>query len=362
MSDSSRAKAESHHSWVLVAGTGLRTGLPSDVCLAAAAVGEAIARFDCGLVTGGWPGVDFIAAEAFASVERAKGSRLEDRLVQVVREDRPVDFDGGRVVRTSVGPLEWLEPQSYCDAIILIGGIGGTYGAFLSALHKGIPRFPLGGTGGDAAKAFQSMCELWEVIANPAVSKSQFEALGHATPTREAAVALADRLLPLVIESIAQRKGRRPKSVFVSYSRTDAAWLQRIRATLQPLERTGRVEVWADDNLDPGSQWEPELHRKMSACDIAILMVSPRFLQSEFVTKVELPLLLERARAGRTHLLWILLDHGPWQTTGLRDIQAACDTRTALNEMAPADVQISLVKLRQEIEALAKGDAAPEGQ
>jgi predicted Rossmann-fold nucleotide-binding protein len=67
-----------HHTWVLVAGTGHHSGVPADVCLAAKAVGAAIARFDCGLVTGGWAGVDYLVAEAFATVEGKKGNRLED--------------------------------------------------------------------------------------------------------------------------------------------------------------------------------------------------------------------------------------------------------------------------------------------
>lgn len=108
--------------------------------------------------------------------------QLEHRLVQVVRSDSPIEFDGGRVVRTKPGPLEWLEPQSYCDAVVLIGGIGGSYGTFLSALHRGLPRFPLGGTGGDAGKAFQNMCELWDVMPNPGITKEQFEALGEKLP------------------------------------------------------------------------------------------------------------------------------------------------------------------------------------
>jgi hypothetical protein len=323
-------------------------------------VGEAIARFGCGLVTGGWPGVDYIAADAFARVEINKGNRLEDRLVQVIREDRVVEFNEGRIVRTKVGPLEWLEPQSYCDAIVVIGGLGGTFGAFLSALHKGIPRFPLGGTGGDAARAFQHMCELWDVLPNPGIPKSRFEALGRSVATPKDALILAESLLPLVIESIRHVKGRAPKSVFISYSRDDATWLDRVRATLQPVEHTGRVQIWTDINIEAGSQWDTELRRKMSVCDIAILLVSSSFLESDYVRNVELPVLLERSRAGRTRLLWIVLSASPWKRTGLRDTQAACDPNVPFSEMNPADVQIALVELRRKVETSAIGNAPGE--
>lgn len=342
--------AVKNDTWVLVAGTGRRSGVPRNVCLVAAAVGAALARYGCGLVTGGWPGVDYIASEAFASVELQKRVQLEHRLVQVVPNDMTVEFPGGRVVGINPGPLEWIEPQSYCDAVVLIGGIGGTYGTFLSALHKGLPRFPLGGTGGDAATAFQNMCELWDAFPNPGVTKSDFESLGRKVATRKEAEDLADALLPLVIESINCRKGRTPRSVFISYSRHDVSWLHRIRAILQPVEQTGSAQIWTDIDIEAGSQWDKVLRRELSVCDIAILLVSTNFLQSDYVKNVELPILLDRARTERTLVLWIVLSRSPWDKTELPDTQAVCNPQVPLEDLNASDVQIALVALRQAVE------------
>lgn len=347
-------KSKRHHTWILVAGTGKHRGVPQEACLAAEAVGRAIAELDCGLVTGGWPGVDYIAAEAFSEVETAKGNRLEHRLVQVVREDRPIHFHQGRIVRTSVGPLEWLEPQSYCDAVVLIGGLGGTYGSFLSALHKGIPRFPLGGTGGDAERAFREMCELWDLIPNPGVAKSEFETLADVTSTRDRAQSVATKLVPLVLQSVQHRKGDAPRSVFISYSRRDTAWMERISSILQPVERTGLVKCWTDVQVEAGTEWDAALRRQMAGCDIAILLVSTDFLRSEYVNRVELPTLIERARTGATRLLWVLLAACDWRDTTLRHIQAALPTKRPLSELEPTELQICLVTLRQLVETAAK--------
>ena len=343
-----------HHTWILVAGTGMDKGLPRDVCLAAEAVGKSIAQHDCGLVTGGWPGVDYIAAKAFAEVEDAKGNRLEHRLVQVVREDHKVIFRRGRIVRTGIGPLEWLEPQSYCDALVMIGGLGGTYGSFLSALHKGIPRFPLGGTGGDAKRAFKEMCELWDLMPNPGVAKSEFEMLGEVTSTGAQADGVAGQLVPLVIRSVLHRKGAAPRSVFISYSRRDSEWLERISAILQPLEHTGRIKCWTDVHVEAGIPWDTELRRKMAVCDIAILLVSPHFLNSAYVKSVEVPTLTERARTGATRLLWILLSPCNWRETELGHFQSALPADVALGRLEPTELQISLVQLRQLVEAEAQ--------
>jgi len=335
-----------HHTWILVAGTGLRVGVARGAQLAATAVGRAIANHGCGLVTGGWPGVDYIAAEAFAAVERVKGARLQDRLVQVVREDRNVEFDGGRIVRTKVGALEWLEPQSYCDAVVLIGGVGGTYGAFLSALFKGLPRFPLGGVGGDSEHAFRNMCELWDALPNPGVPKWRFEELGRAVTTDDDAEAVAQILLPLVIESVAHQKGQVPRTVFLSYSRDDSEWMRRIEAALRPIEQSGRYKLWADVEIEAGAAWDRELRRKLAVCDVAVLLVSRPFLQSEYVRNVELPILVERARSGRTRVLWLLVSECAWEQTELRELQAAWDPRSPLAALSPAEVQVALVEVR----------------
>jgi hypothetical protein len=194
------------------------------------------------------------------------------------------------------------------------------------------------------------MCELWDLIPNPGIAKAHFETLGKAMPTRPDAVDLSDRLLPLVLESIRNRNGRAPKTVFVSYSRHDAVWLHAIRTILRPVERAGWVRCWTDVDIEAGSQWEEELRRKMSVCDVAILLVSSHFLQSAYVKNVELPVLLERARAGRTRLLWVLLSPCSWTNTDLVRTQAALNPRVSLAELQPTELQINMVRLRQMVE------------
>jgi hypothetical protein len=73
------------------------------------------------------------------------------------------------------------------------------------------------------------------------------------------------------------------------------------------------------------------------------------------VRKVELPVLVERARTGRTRLLWVLLSECDWQATELRDLQAALDPRQPLARMSPADAQVALVDLRSRVAPRAGG-------
>ena len=72
-----------------------------------------------------------------------------------------------------------------------------------------------------------------------------------------------------------------------------------VRQSSSLFEQSSLVHVWSDVDIEPGSQWDATLRQKMARCDIAILLVSMPFLQSEYVRTVELPFLLERAHASR---------------------------------------------------------------
>jgi hypothetical protein len=139
----------------------------------AKAVGVELAKHRYGLVVGGWPGVDYLVTESFLNELSLHSLDPKDYLIQVLSKGRRLLLNQGRVIRTPYGGREWLEPQKYADAVILIGGKGGTFDAWLGALHDGIPRFPVGGTHGDARKTF----DLWELIPVPGITRSEFDKL-----------------------------------------------------------------------------------------------------------------------------------------------------------------------------------------
>ncbi|WP_309891521.1 hypothetical protein [Archangium sp.] len=183
--------------WILVAGTG-RNKLPPGQQFAAQAVGRALARHGFGLVTGGWVGVDKEVTQAFAQALQALGAPLSRSLKQIVpRPDQPAFF-GGDVIYVDKGPQEWVETVRRAHAVILIGGLGGTYTTYKIAQDERVPVFPLAGTGGDARQAFDELLETWGQHKHGRVQREELTSLDVPLLTESTAEEVVDRLFELL--------------------------------------------------------------------------------------------------------------------------------------------------------------------
>jgi hypothetical protein len=83
--------------------------------------------------------------------------------------------------------------------------------------------------------------------------------------------------------------------VFISYSRLDMDWLEKIKTPhLDGLKNLGiKVEFWDDNVINPGKPWREEIEKALSTTKVALLLISGHFLNSEFIKTEELPLFFE---------------------------------------------------------------------
>lgn len=86
--------------------------------------------------------------------------------------------------------------------------------------------------------------------------------------------------------------------VFVSYSHADREWLRRFSLHIAVLERQGVVDLWSDERIDAGAPWQEEIESALTAAKVAVLLVSPDFLASEFIWKNEMPRIVAHAAKG----------------------------------------------------------------
>ena len=92
--------------------------------------------------------------------------------------------------------------------------------------------------------------------------------------------------------------------VFISYSSKDKTEVEKLLPQLQALERSHNVEIWRDrDNIDKGADWEKKLNQAMDTAFIALLFVSPNFVNARYVFKKELPHFFHRESRGDL-LIW----------------------------------------------------------
>ena len=80
--------------------------------------------------------------------------------------------------------------------------------------------------------------------------------------------------------------------IVISYAHADepahpaegeVKWLSFVTGYLRPAIKHGAVELFLDQLMPGGTDWEREIERKLRACDIFILLVSRHSLSSDYV-------------------------------------------------------------------------------
>jgi len=103
-------------------------------------------------------------------------------------------------------------------------------------------------------------------------------------------------------------------TVFISYSHKDEAWKNRLRPQLGVLEKAGRLTIWDDRGIDGGATWYPKITDAMEHALVAVCLISPDYLNSDFCIKEEIPFLLKRREGEGMLLLPVLIRPCAWET------------------------------------------------
>ncbi len=137
--------------------------------------------------------------------------------------------------------------------------------------------------------------------------------------------------------------------IFISYSHDEKRWVDEIKITLAPLTRKGTIVVWDDTNINPGTKWKMEISAALSRARLAILLVSRRFLASEFIASNESPKILEAAQKDGLTIFWIAVGYSLYEHTFVTDYQAANSPERPLNSLSESDLDRELVEIARRL-------------
>ncbi len=133
--------------------------------------------------------------------------------------------------------------------------------------------------------------------------------------------------------------------VFISYSHKDKKWFDELKIHLEPLLQNEKIDVWDDTRIKPGDKWEVEIREALKQAKIAVLMISPHFLASEYIEKVERPALMEAAEKYDLTIIWIPVSSSLYKETDIVDYQAAHNPSNPLDRLSPGALSSAWVNI-----------------
>lgn len=147
-----------------------------------------------------------------------------------------------------------------------------------------------------------------------------------------------------------------PPTVFISYSRRDDSWKDRLARQLGVLEREGLLKSWHDGLIQPGVDWLPAIEAAMAEARVAVFIISADFLNSDFIRRNEIPALMQRRQMAGLRVIPVIARPCPWKKVlWLAAIQARPHNGKTLAGLGGVKAEEVLSDLAEEILTLVEG-------
>lgn len=118
---------------------------------------------------------------------------------------------------------------------------------------------------------------------------------------------------------------------------------------LKPLIRKKSIVVWDDTTIQSGDRWRERIEQALAAAKVAVLLVSPNFLASDFIAEHELPPILEASKKEGLVILWIYITSCLYEETEIKDYQAAHDISKPLKGLGLAELDSVLAEICRKV-------------
>jgi uncharacterized membrane protein HdeD (DUF308 family) len=129
----------------------------------------------------------------------------------------------------------------------------------------------------------------------------------------------------------------KPVRLFFSYSHRDERYLDRLKTHLVGLSRQGLIEEWHDRKIAPGQEWDKAIDENLQASEIVLLLVTPDFMRSEYVSEKEIKKAIEKHERGEARVIPIIVRPADWHWAPFGQLQALPKDAKPITEWSNRD-------------------------
>lgn len=162
-------------------------------------------------------------------------------------------------------------------------------------------------------------------------------------------------------------------SIFISYAHEDepeaavgdaVKWLSFVTHYLEPAVTQGLADVWVDNLMSGGEDWDAEIKSKLCACDVFILLVSVNSLKSKYILEKEIAAIKDRQKKGEEVRCYpLLLTTTPNYALGpVRDWNIRPKNLTPFEDYPPGERKKRMSEAADEIIGIAEQLASRRSQ
>ncbi|NJN01867.1 MAG: toll/interleukin-1 receptor domain-containing protein [Leptolyngbyaceae cyanobacterium RM1_1_2] len=147
-----------------------------------------------------------------------------------------------------------------------------------------------------------------------------------------------------------------PIEVFISYSHQDEALKDELYIHLAALTRQGKIKPWQDRAIEAGTEWDAEIKAQLELAGMILLLITPRFIASEYCFDQEMQRAMERHAEGTARVIPIIMKPCDWQGTPFSKLQVLPKDAKPVTTWRDLDeALLSVVQgIRRAVESLAK--------
>ncbi|HQX49248.1 MAG TPA: TIR domain-containing protein, partial [Planctomycetaceae bacterium] len=161
---------------------------------------------------------------------------------------------------------------------------------------------------------------------------------------------------------------RRQGRIFISYSHRGHGpqWKAALLKALAVFERQHLLDIWQDGKIRVSSLWNDDIHHAMNSAQLAIVLLTPEALESEYILEKEFPRLRERWQEKSLSVFPVVCEPCDWKSHDwLRAIQAP-NNSNPLSELTESGVEHTFRQLStaiaEELSRIALAELPPVPQ